>query len=113
MKHRLQTPLGGTRELGSHKGYGLAVMVDILSGILPGAVYGDLYVRTDRAERKLQDTGHCFIAIDPARSPPLTNPTRDMDDFFDSITSTPTADSHDRLSTAGAPEAGGDGGPRR
>ena len=24
MKHRLQTPVGGTRELGSHKGYGLA-----------------------------------------------------------------------------------------
>src|SRR5206468_4322738 len=68
MKHRLQTPLGGTRELGSHKGYGLAVMVDILSGILPGAVYGDLFQRTDRAQRKLQDTGHCFLAIDPARS---------------------------------------------
>ena len=105
MKHRLQTPLGGTRELGSHKGYGLAVMVDILSGILPGAVYGDLYVRTDRAERKLQDTGHCFIAIDPARFRPLADFKRDMDDFFDSLKSTPTAEGHDRVYVAGEPEA--------
>src|SRR5207247_2111959 len=98
-------PLGGTRELGSHKGYGLAVMVDILSGILPGAVYGDLYVRTDRAERKLQDTGHCFIAIDPARFRPLADFKRDMDDFFDSLKSTPTAEGHDRVYVAGEPEA--------
>jgi LDH2 family malate/lactate/ureidoglycolate dehydrogenase len=32
----LMLPLGGTREIGSHKGYGLAVMVDILSGLLGG-----------------------------------------------------------------------------
>ncbi|MBI4242004.1 MAG: Ldh family oxidoreductase, partial [Candidatus Rokubacteria bacterium] len=40
LKNRFLTPLGGTRELGSHKGYGLGVLVDILSGVLPGAVYG-------------------------------------------------------------------------
>lgn len=33
-------PLGGDREHGSHKGYGLGAIVDILSGILPGANYG-------------------------------------------------------------------------
>jgi len=105
MKHRLQTPLGGTRELGSHKGYGLAVMVDILSGILPGAVYGDLLQRTDRAERKLQDTGHCFIAIDPARFRPLADFKRDMDDFFDSLKATPPAEGQSRVYVAGEPEA--------
>lgn len=31
---RMQLPLGSTRELGSHKGYGLGVMVDILCGQL-------------------------------------------------------------------------------
>jgi len=31
---KMQLPLGGTRELGSHKGYGLGVSVDILCGIL-------------------------------------------------------------------------------
>src|SRR5207249_52572 len=37
---RLLTPLGGSREQGGHKGYGLAVMVDILSGVLAGASRG-------------------------------------------------------------------------
>ncbi len=33
-------PLGGNREGGSHKGYGLAAMVDIFSGVLSGANFG-------------------------------------------------------------------------
>ena len=33
----LQLPLGGTREQGSHKGYGLALMAEILSTLLAGA----------------------------------------------------------------------------
>jgi LDH2 family malate/lactate/ureidoglycolate dehydrogenase len=34
----LQLPLGGTREQVSHKGYGLALMAEILSTLLSGAV---------------------------------------------------------------------------
>jgi LDH2 family malate/lactate/ureidoglycolate dehydrogenase len=34
----LQLPLGGTREQGSHKGYGLALMAEILSTLLSGAM---------------------------------------------------------------------------
>jgi len=33
-------PLGGTRESGSHKGYGMGALVDILSAVLSGANYG-------------------------------------------------------------------------
>ena len=33
-------PLGGDREHGSHKGYGLAAIVDIFSGVLSGANFG-------------------------------------------------------------------------
>ena len=33
-KPKRLTPLGGTRELGSHKGYGLAMMVEVLSSML-------------------------------------------------------------------------------
>ena len=105
VKHRLQTPLGGTRELGSHKGYGLGMMVDILSGILPGAVYGDLFFRTDRQTRRKQDVGHCFVALDPARFRPIEEFKRDMDDYFDSLKSTPRAPGHERIYVAGEPEA--------
>jgi len=105
VKHRLQTPLGGTRELGSHKGYGLGMMVDILSGLLPGAVYGDLFFRTDRQARRLQDVGHCFIALDHARFRPIEEFKRDMDDYFDSLKATPLAEGRDRIYVAGEPEA--------
>src|SRR5947209_9292399 len=33
-------PVGSTRELGGHKGYALAMMVDVLSGVLSGANWG-------------------------------------------------------------------------
>lgn len=33
-------PVGGNRESGSHKGYGLGAIVDILSGVLSGANFG-------------------------------------------------------------------------
>jgi len=33
-----QLPLGGTREQGSHKGYGLALMVEVLCTVLSGAI---------------------------------------------------------------------------
>jgi len=105
LKHRLVTPLGGTRDLGSHKGYGLGMMVDILSGVMSGAVYGDLFYRSDRQERRVQDVGHCFAAIDPVRFRPLAEFKHDMDDMFDALKGSPTADGQTRIWIAGEPEA--------
>ena len=51
---RRLSPLGGTRNLGSHKGYGLALMVEILCATLTGARMAS------------NETGHFFLAIDPA-----------------------------------------------
>ena len=57
------TSLGGSPENSSYKGYGLAVMVNIL-GVVP--VGGDADHRPDAHEKAAgQDIGHCFIAIDP------------------------------------------------
>lgn len=105
LQHRLLTPLGGSRELGSHKGYGLGVMVDILSGVLSGAVYGDLFRRGDLRQRRTQNVGHCFAALDPARFRPLEEFKRDMDDLFDSLKATPPAAGQARVYVAGEPEA--------
>ncbi len=66
---RLLTPLGGSRDLGSHKGYGLAAMIEILSAVLPGALTAPSRGR-NRPGANGQgrfDVGHFFIAIDPAR----------------------------------------------
>lgn len=105
LRHRLLSPLGGARETGGHKGYGLGVMVDILSGVLTGAVYGDLFLRSDMRQRRLQNVGHCFAAIDPARFRPLEEFKRDMDDLFDSLKAGPVAEGHTRIYVAGEPEA--------
>ncbi|MBI2207710.1 MAG: Ldh family oxidoreductase [Candidatus Rokubacteria bacterium] len=105
LKARLLTPVGGSRETGGHKGYGLAVMVDILSGVLGGAVYGDLYYRSDMPERKLGNVGHCFAAIDPARFREIDEFKRDMDDMIRSLKATPPAEGQTRVLVAGEPEA--------
>ncbi len=58
MEHGFLTPLGGTAEGSSHKGYGLAVMVDILAGALSGAM-----PRAGQGPER--NSGHFFLAIDP------------------------------------------------
>ncbi len=105
LRHRLLTPLGGTRELGSHKGYGLGVMVDVLSGVLGGGVYGDLFFRSDLRERRVHNVGHWFAAIDPARFRPLEEFKRDMDDMIEALRATPPAEGQGRVYVAGEPEA--------
>jgi LDH2 family malate/lactate/ureidoglycolate dehydrogenase len=102
---RLLSPLGGSRELGSHKGYGLGVMVDILSGVLSGGVYGDRLDRSGARERKESNTGHCFAAIDVKRFRPLEGFTAAMDDMLQALNDTPRADGQERVYTAGEPEA--------
>ena len=58
------TPLGGTRDAGSHKGYGLGVMVHILAGCLSGASFSPLRNRTQKPSDP-HNIGHFFLAIDP------------------------------------------------
>ena len=58
-------PLGGVEESGGYKGYGLALLVDTLTGVLGGGApapqIGPLFsTRNGRA-----DLGHTFVAVDP------------------------------------------------
>ncbi len=63
---RLLTPLGGTPKLSSHKGYGLAALVEILSTMLSGASYSvDARPHEQCARRRPLLHGHR-----PARVPP-------------------------------------------
>lgn len=53
-------PLGGAGELLSgHKGYGMSLMVDILSGVLAGAKFGP-FVKANTGGEKFIDVGHFF-----------------------------------------------------
>lgn len=62
------TPLGSTREGGAHKGYCLSALVDILSGVLPGANWGPFCppFRVDQPVPPREvgaALGHCFGAL--------------------------------------------------
>jgi LDH2 family malate/lactate/ureidoglycolate dehydrogenase len=100
---RLLTPLGGTPEQGSHKGYGLSVMVDILAGILSGAAHAGLPRRPGETPRRA-NVGHFFGAIDVARFRPLEEFTADMDALLRALKDSPKAEGAGRIWVAGEPE---------
>lgn len=98
------TPLGGTRELGSHKGYGLAMMVEILGSILSDSYIGGYSLKTGERGRFL-NIGHFFLAIDPVafRREPGTFESS-LDRLVAYLRSTPTANPDQPVLVAGDPE---------
>jgi L-2-hydroxycarboxylate dehydrogenase (NAD+) len=58
-------PLGGEEATGGHKGYGLSLAVDLLTGVLAGASFGPNIVGLFSTDGP-SDLGQTFIAIDPA-----------------------------------------------
>ncbi|TLZ69929.1 MAG: Ldh family oxidoreductase [Methanobacteriota archaeon] len=87
-------PLGGEgEEFSGHKGYGLALLVDILCGALPGAATGlDVYADEDAA-----NVGHFFGAIDVRAFRPLNAFKRDMDKLLRTLRDSPKAQGHDHI----------------
>ncbi len=53
--------------MGQHKGYGLAIALDILSGVLTGAGFATGVKSLVQQWEEPQHVGHFFIAIDPTR----------------------------------------------
>ncbi|MEK7353604.1 MAG: Ldh family oxidoreductase [Chloroflexota bacterium] len=90
-------PLGSTRELGSHKGYGLAMVVDILSGVLTGGGYGALPGRVG--------FNHCVAAYNIEAFMDTVEFKRTMDEWLIMLKSTKPAPGYDRVLYPGLPEA--------
>ena len=93
-KARRLLPLGGSREGGSHKGYGLAILVEILCGVLTGTVAA--LGLAEPAER-----GHFFGAIHIESFRSVEDFKRDMDLLIRHLKSTPPLEGHDRVFVAG------------
>ena len=89
-------PAGGTREMGSHKGYGLACVVEILCSILSGSGFAAMNPRGA--------TQHMVAAYDIAAFTDVDEFKETMDQFLRALKSTPTAPGHDRVMVAGQPE---------
>ncbi|HEV8441732.1 MAG TPA: Ldh family oxidoreductase [Methylomirabilota bacterium] len=97
------TPLGGTREAGSHKGYGLAVLVHILGGTLSGASFSPIRNRTQRPSDP-HNIGHFFMAIDPRGFRPEGEFEDDLDEVIDVLHNAKRADPNQPVLVAGDPE---------
>ena len=58
------TPVGGTPELSSHKGYGLGMMAHILGGVLSGGSFTPIH-KPKEGPSDPENIGHFFMAMDP------------------------------------------------
>jgi LDH2 family malate/lactate/ureidoglycolate dehydrogenase len=86
-------PLGGSRESGSHKGYGLGILVEILCGVLTGTVTA--------LNPNQEPRGHFFGAIDPSAFRPAAEFKADMDRLICELKSTPPIEGESRVYVAG------------
>jgi LDH2 family malate/lactate/ureidoglycolate dehydrogenase len=86
-------PLGGSREGGSHKGYGLGILVEILSGVLTGTVTA---LNVDQDPR-----GHFFGAIRVDAFRPAREFKADMDRLIRDLKATPPAGNQERVYVPG------------
>ena len=90
-------PLGSTREMGSHKGYGLACVVEILSGILTGGGYS---VKNGRPNMSHMVAAYSIEAFMDTAEFKTT-----MDEWLRMLKSTKPAAGHQRVFYPGLPEA--------
>lgn len=74
---------GALLGIGRYKGYGLAFMTDVLTGVISGGGYG----LTPYANPRKWDVSHTLIAIDIEWFMPLKEFRRRMDDFTDMVKS--------------------------
>jgi LDH2 family malate/lactate/ureidoglycolate dehydrogenase len=96
------TPLGGTPEGSSHKGYGLAAMVNILAACLSGAT-----VTPHPAHGKSpggMGIGHFFLALDPGLFREAADFRAEVAAFCDLLRAATPADPAQPVLVAGDPE---------
>jgi LDH2 family malate/lactate/ureidoglycolate dehydrogenase len=97
------TPLGGSREVGSHKGYGLAVLVHILAGTLAGASFSPIRNQTQK-QSDPHNIGHFFMAIDPRAFRADDAFHEDLDQVIDVLHNAKRVDANQPVLVAGDPE---------
>jgi len=93
----LQTPVGATRELGSHKGYSLGMVVDILGSILNGSLAGPL--RTMK-----QHQNHFVAAYSIEAFTSVQKFKEMMDEYLQALEDLPPVEGQERVLYAGLME---------
>lgn len=92
--------------IGGHKGYGLALMVDLLAGLFSNAAYLTGVKSWVDSPDEPQNLGHFFILIDAARLGPESWLSERMGDFVNILHNSPPADPASRVIVPGEIELG-------
>ncbi len=95
------TPLGGGAETAGYKGYGLSVLVDILTGVLSGAGYS----ATFKPGFSEGQTAHFFAALRVDAVRPLGDFEAMMEAMVRDLRATPKAVGQERVFIHGEPES--------
>lgn len=95
---------GTLRPVGDYKGYGLSVVVGLISSLLTNSIIGreinDLY-----EELIVQNVGHFMIAIDISKFVSVEFFKKRVDDFIDELKNSPKADGVDEIFLPGEMES--------
>jgi LDH2 family malate/lactate/ureidoglycolate dehydrogenase len=93
--------------MAQHKGYAIAVIMDMLAGILPGSGSGTGVAGPYQAERR-SGAGHMMIALDIAAFQPLTDFAARMERMIAELKSVPLAQGFEEVFYPGEIEARSD-----
>jgi uncharacterized oxidoreductase len=93
-------PFGALRTFGLHKGYGLAVVCELLGGALTG---GGTWHSDDRSKKRVWN-GMLTILIDPKRMGTAEVFGTETTAFLESLRKSPVAPGFDKVRIAGEPE---------
>ncbi len=99
-KYGVNEPFGALRTFGLHKGYGLAVVCELLGGALTG---GGTWHSDDRSKKRVYN-GMLTILIDPKRLGTGDAFGRETTAFLESLRKSPVAPGFDKVRIAGEPE---------
>jgi len=101
-------PLGGAREQGGHKGYGLAMVVELLSGVLSGAWCESEAAADDDGSAgttyRQKDYAHFFGAFRLDLFRPPGEFKKGLDELVRGVRACPLEPGADRIRVAGEPE---------
>ena len=97
--------LGGvTLPMAGHKGYGIAVMMDVLAGVLSGSAFGSNVAGPFQSERP-GEVGHFVLALNIENFMPLRDFEKRQDELIAELKQNPPAAGFSDICYPGEPEA--------